>query len=215
MIKLHQFPAAFGLPNASPFCMKVETYLRLADLEYEIANIMDPGKGPKGKAPFITDRDNIIPDSHFILKYLKKTYGDPLGDGTSEEENRTHHMLARMMEERLYFALVYIRWIQAENAPLVCDAFFSTMPSLIRKPFFKMIQKRVHKNLIAQGIARHTQAEIEDLAIEDLLVVSQILGTKAYFGGLKPREIDAVAWSFIANIIQPPTKSRSAKRLWS
>lgn len=32
MIKLHQLAPAFGLPNASPFCMKVETYLRMAGL---------------------------------------------------------------------------------------------------------------------------------------------------------------------------------------
>ena len=32
MIKLFQFPPAFGLPNASPFCMKLETWLRMAGL---------------------------------------------------------------------------------------------------------------------------------------------------------------------------------------
>ncbi len=32
MIVLYQFPPAFGLPNASPFCMKLETWLRMAQL---------------------------------------------------------------------------------------------------------------------------------------------------------------------------------------
>lgn len=36
MIKLYQFEPAFGLANASPFCMKLETYLRMADLPFEI-----------------------------------------------------------------------------------------------------------------------------------------------------------------------------------
>jgi hypothetical protein len=31
-IVLHQFYRSFGLPNASPFCMKLETYLRMAEL---------------------------------------------------------------------------------------------------------------------------------------------------------------------------------------
>ena len=35
MIKLYQFKRTFGLPNMSPFCMKVETWLRMAGLEYE------------------------------------------------------------------------------------------------------------------------------------------------------------------------------------
>ena len=31
MIKLFQFEPAFGLANASPFCMKLETYLRMGE----------------------------------------------------------------------------------------------------------------------------------------------------------------------------------------
>jgi hypothetical protein len=37
LITLHQFAPAFGLPNASPFCMKLETYLRMAGLPCETA----------------------------------------------------------------------------------------------------------------------------------------------------------------------------------
>jgi len=32
MIKLYQFPTAWGLPNPSPFCMKLEVYMRLAEI---------------------------------------------------------------------------------------------------------------------------------------------------------------------------------------
>jgi len=38
VIKLYQFAPAFGLPNASPFCMKMETYLRMAGLPFELVN---------------------------------------------------------------------------------------------------------------------------------------------------------------------------------
>ncbi len=38
MIKLFQFAPAFGLPNASPFCMKLETYLRMAGLPFQLVN---------------------------------------------------------------------------------------------------------------------------------------------------------------------------------
>ncbi len=53
MIKLYQFDPAFGLPNASPFCMKLETYLRMAQLPFEIepATLQAFNKAPKGKMP--------------------------------------------------------------------------------------------------------------------------------------------------------------------
>ena len=78
MIKLYQFRPAFGLPNASPFCMKVENYLRMAGLAYECPRGADMRKAPKGKMPYIEDEGSLIADSSFIIDHLKRKYGDPL-----------------------------------------------------------------------------------------------------------------------------------------
>ena len=74
MIKLCQFPPAFGLPNASPFCMKLETWLRMAGLPYECPRGADLRKAPKGKFPYIEDDGVVIADSSFIIDYLTKKY---------------------------------------------------------------------------------------------------------------------------------------------
>ena len=42
MIKLYSFPPLDGLPSASPFCVKVEAYLRMAGIPYEIRKMIDP-----------------------------------------------------------------------------------------------------------------------------------------------------------------------------
>ena len=81
MIKLHQFAPAFGLPNASPFCMKVETYLRMAGLPYELVNSGDIFRAPKKKLPFIDDGGELVADSSFIIDHLKSRHGDPLDGG--------------------------------------------------------------------------------------------------------------------------------------
>src|SRR5215467_2268822 len=75
MIKLYQFNPAWGLPNPSPFCMKVETYLRMVGLPYEVVNGAMPFKAPKKKLPYIEDGAQVVADSGFIVDYLKKTYG--------------------------------------------------------------------------------------------------------------------------------------------
>ncbi len=207
MIVLHQFPRAFGIPNASPFCMKVETYLRLAGLEYRIEPLVNPARAPKGKAPYIVDGHKTISDSHFIIKYLKETYGDQLNKDMSTEERVYTHTISRMVEEHLYFAIMYIRWIPPENAVTVRETYFSTLPSLLRGFVFRWQQKNTLKGLLAQGIGRHNIKDIEQLAIEDLEALSALLGDRYFFGGARPREIDCTTWSFIANIINPPFKS--------
>jgi len=77
MIHLYQFAPVWGIPNLSVFCVKLETYLRMANLSYEKHSTV-PFKAPKGKLPFIEDQGNKIADSRFIIDYLKKTYGDRL-----------------------------------------------------------------------------------------------------------------------------------------
>lgn len=204
MIQLHQFPKAFGLPNPSPFCVKVETYLRLAGLEYEIVEVSNPSKAPKGKCPFIVDGDTIVADSHFILAYLKRKYGDPLGEGLSDVDRAYHHAIARMIEDHLYFPLLYTRWVLPENADIVRDQFFGSMPKLVRGVIFGMVQKSTRKRIESQGCGGHERHEIEQLAIEDINALSTILGDDDFFGGDTPREIDCVAWGTIANTLVEP-----------
>ena len=57
-MKLFQPKRAFGLPNPSAFCVKLETYLRMAQIDYELA-IGDPRDAPKGKVPWI-DADGLV-----------------------------------------------------------------------------------------------------------------------------------------------------------
>ena len=78
MIILHQFPPAFDLPNASPFCMKLELYLRMAGLPYRNRYTLELHRAPKGKLPWIDDDGTTVADSGFIIEYLKGKYGDPL-----------------------------------------------------------------------------------------------------------------------------------------
>ena len=56
-IRLFQFPRMFSVPNLSPFCCKLETWLRIAGIPYEVVDTPNPRNAPKGKLPFIEDGD--------------------------------------------------------------------------------------------------------------------------------------------------------------
>ena len=204
MITLHQFRRAFGLPNASPFCMKVETYLRLAKIDYQHADLDNPGKAPKKLAPFIVDNDRTIADSTLILQYLRETYGDPLSDGLDARTLAYHHAIERMCEEHLYFAVLYERWLRPENWHHVREAFFAPIPAAVRPLMFKFVQRSLRKRLWQQGMGRHSQEEREDLAIADIQALADILGDAAYFGGDRPRQVDCVTLGFLANLVRGP-----------
>ncbi len=71
IITLYEFPRIWGLPNASPFCLKLETYLRLAKIPYETKFVMNPKKAPKAKLPAIKIEDKKLGDSELIIDFLK------------------------------------------------------------------------------------------------------------------------------------------------
>ena len=91
MIKLHQFPRFFGLPNASPFCVKVECWLRMTDMEYHNVWVTNPSSLPKGKAPVIEHDGRLIADSTFIIEYLREHFSPHLDAHLSAREHAAAH----------------------------------------------------------------------------------------------------------------------------
>jgi glutathione S-transferase len=207
MIKLYQFKPAWGLPNPSPFCMKVETYLRMAGLSYGVINGAVPFKAPKKKLPYIEDETQLVADSGFILEYLKKTYGDPLDADLSEADRVIAHALRRLFEENLYWVALYSRWIEESIYLETKRVFFGAIPPILRELVAGRVRKGIRKALYAQGTGRHSRDEIYDIGKADLTAVSVWLGEKPFFIGATATSVDAIAYAFLANILVPPLKS--------
>lgn len=104
-IKLFQFPRMFGIPNVSPFCCKLETWLRIARVPYEVVDTGDPRKAPKGKLPFIEDAGVRIGDSSLIVDHLVKTRGVDPDARLSASQRATALLVQRMLEEHYAFFL--------------------------------------------------------------------------------------------------------------
>jgi len=208
MLELHQFSPHFGLPNASPFCMKVEAFLRLAGIEYKSVAVTNPAKGPNGKAPWIVDNGETIPGSRFIIEYLNRKHGYPVRNGLDKEQLALHHAITRMLDESTYWGVVYERWILKENAALTRDTLLEFIPNPLRKLVFALARRSVKSALHGQGTGRLSCEEIVTLAKHDIDALSGLLGDKPYFGGDKPAEIDATTIAYIANFITPKISSK-------
>lgn len=207
MIKLYQFKPAFGLPNASPFCMKVETYLRMAGLPYECPRGADLRKAPKGKLPYIEDGDTRIADSAFIIAYLKQTYGDKLDAHLSAREHAQALALRRLMEEHLYWAAIYTRWIEDGGFARTREVFFDGMPAPLKQIVPHLARRAMRQELHGHGMGRHSREEIYAIGCQDIVALAHSLGDQPYFMGAQPSSLDATAYAFIANLLWVPLAS--------
>ena len=198
-IEFYTFTPQFNLRNASPFCLKLETYLALANINHTRHEIMDPRKAPKAKMPYIVDDGVEIGDSELIISHLKAKYGDPLGEGLTDEQRSTSHALCVMLAERYYWAaMIYPRWVKKDHHDLMTQTWFGAIPKPLRGLITKKIFKDMKRIAEAQGVAKHTEAEIYALALADIKALEDQLGDKDFMLDDKPRELDASAYAFLA-----------------
>lgn len=208
MIKLYKFGPIGDICDASPFCVKVESYLRMANLPYEsLTGAQYLRQAPKRKLPYIEDNGNLIADSSFILNYLRKTYGDTLDGGLSAEEKAVAHAFGKMIEENLYWVLVHARWKLDHNWAILKNTFFSGIPFPLNNIIAIIARKDVMSALYKHGMGRHSDAEITEIGKRDLQALSDFLGDKHYFLGDKPCSLDAVAYGILVQMIRLETFS--------
>jgi glutathione S-transferase len=190
MITIYGGKPMFGLPNPSPFVIKAYILLKMAGLSYDIAEASFR-KAPKGKVPYILDDGLLLGDTHFIRKHIEKKYGFDFDKGHGAQALAVATGAERMAEERIYWTIVYERWMIDENFERGPAKFFDAAPAPIR-PFVRaMIKRQVKKALWAQGTSRHSYPEILALARTDLNALSEILSGKPWLLGDAPCGADA------------------------
>ncbi|MFT4825847.1 MAG: glutathione S-transferase [Halioglobus sp.] len=108
MITLCMLPAAFGLRNPSPFCLKIKMALIHLNIDLDIVTVSDPRKAPKGKMPWLVD-GVVIPDSELIIEHLDKTTNGGFYGDLSAQEIATGTAFTRLAEDHLYWMMVAAR----------------------------------------------------------------------------------------------------------
>ena len=71
----YHLPGRWGLVSVSPFCLKLDAFLRMTGIPHRSVTAATPFAGPKKKAPWIEHEGRKIGDSTLIILYLKERFG--------------------------------------------------------------------------------------------------------------------------------------------
>ena len=207
MIKVHKFGPAFGLPDASPFVMKVETYLRIAGQKYEVVT-GDVRKAPRKQLPFVDIDGKVMPDSTAIVDYLEAARSEKLDAHLDASQRAVALAFKSMLEEHLYFGLLFMRWSTDDGwavfEPSLRDMLGKMgVPSLLRGMVAGSARKYTMGRTAAQGIGRQPRAEVVGTCNKLVDALAEQLGDKAYFCGDRPTTYDATVYAFAAGALCP------------
>jgi glutathione S-transferase len=216
-VQLYAFGPALGLPDLSPFCTKAITYLKMTEIPADIL-IGDPRKSPKGKMPFMDLNGEFISDTRFMVQRLQEHFPEQALPTPQGQKRVLATALQSLLEEHLYFLLLYFRWQNDEGWKIYKKEIESVLknagvPSIVAPILSPRLRKGVLKSLFMQGTGRHSETELLDIAEEHFEALSLQLGDNDYLLGEQPHCLDASAWAMLAHVALVPFSSPLKERL--
>ena len=197
-LRLFAFGSGWGVPfeTAAPFPLKLATWLRMAEIPYEFVIANDPGKGPKGKSPWIEHGSVRMGDSSLIIEYLEKHFGIDLDTQLDAQQRALAISVQRMLEEHYHQCFEHQLFF-GQGAESRLQEFAATMPIPISWLLPTVLKRTFTTQLYARGMGRHSEEVIIAQGKEDLDALSVLLGDQTYFLGDQPSSIDACVFGFL------------------
>jgi len=115
VVYLYQFPRCPTLPNISPKCLQLETWLKLHGIKYENINHNGKLRSKRGFLPFVELNGEEISDSDLIVKNLAQKYEKEMDEGLTNEQRNIQHAMVQMVDKHLHGAFLHWASRSAED----------------------------------------------------------------------------------------------------
>ncbi len=193
MVTLYQFPTAFDLPlSVSPYCAKVEAYLRLTGREYQ-TEVGVVFKSPNRKVPYLRLPDgSMMADSGDIIARLEQE-GPALDGSLSREERADSKHLIGLAQDHLYFGVLHSRFGPEDGWTHQRPTVQAMVPSLLGWALVPIIRKSQLSVCAKAGHVDHESSVERSLPV--LRELSDLLSDgRAFLLGEQPHVVDCAVF---------------------
>jgi glutathione S-transferase len=206
VVYLYQFPPAATVPNISPYCLKVETWLRMTKIPYENVPCKVSLRSKEGMLPFVELNGTELYDSSFIIRDLAKHFNKK--ENITAAQAGAARAFEQMMEFNTSFSYAQIRYVEKSHE-LLSEKVLGVKLPLLFQLFMpaRMMRNSMRSKLFNHGIGRHTRDEVVAIGLDDLRAISDYLGDKKYMNGDEPTRVDATLFGHLVQILYVPLDS--------
>merc|ERR1712242_621204 len=206
-VYLFQFTRSPQIPSISPFCLKLESWLKLHGIKYQNVDHKCKHRSKKGMLPFIELNGEEIADSNMIIETLSKKFDKEMPAELTQDQKNVQHAMVAMVENHLHWTIVYWKSKDVDNILKgyklnLQSAIGSKAPASLLNFYFKYtFCRKGLKKVRSNGMGVHTNEEIENFGKKDLLTLSEMLGEKEFFFGSEPAMLDLVVFSQVGQLV--------------
>jgi len=199
-VTVHGYGPAFGLPDLSPFVLKVLYYVRAQGFPLRTV-VSSSRKSPRAKLPFVEVNGSQICDSRVIIQSLESIHPQPMNAWMSDADRARARPIQSMIEEHLYFITLCGRWVYEDGYAVLHPVLTSYLqqtgvPAFLATTVAKLIRKSVVKQAYAQGAGRLSREEHRALAADIFAALDHALGDKPFMLGDRPCTLDCTVGAF-------------------
>jgi len=193
---LKQCPRGRKTPCIAPFPLKLETFLRVHKIKYELDF---NGHEPKlYGSPWIKFNTEDITDSQNVVVFLIDTYGIQSERKLSADQRAMSTAYTHLLENHLYWGIALWRWVY-DGARSLKE--IQLLPKKIQE-LIPDVCRTVAQAAWFHGIGKMTPAEVKKAVLKDLASLSEFLGEKEYFlDTVVPTELDCTAFGMLAQFL--------------
>jgi len=197
-IRLFAYGSGWGVPfeTAAPFPLKLATWLRMAEVPFDVVVENDTSKGPKGKSPWIEWDGSRMGDSTLIIQHVAERLNIDLDAHLDARQRAVGVAIQRMLEEHYHqcfeHQLFFGRGCTDRIAEFQRSVGFPVsllLPTLIRRGFSRQLH--------ARGMGRHDESTILAQGKQDLDALAELIGDQPHVLGDRPCSLDACVFGFL------------------
>eukprot|EP01083_Nonionella_stella_P016781 46844_1 len=208
---LHMFYSwPLPTPHPSPACAKMIAYFEYNKIDYILDHKM-PSHPHTTKAPWITYRNEHVPDSNMIIKYIasnKSLNNIDMDHHLNKLQKATSNAFKALIEDCLYFIILYRRWCTEENSnvyiPMLLQNVKMRIPSILKSFIASKIRQTIIDMTWAQGTSRLQANDIYEKGEEVVESVLTCMGDNKFFFGDKLSSVDLSIYGHIGGMYQVP-----------
>jgi len=193
---LKQCPRGRKTPCIAPFPLKLETFLRVHKIAYDLDF---NGHEPKlYGSPWIRLNTEDITDSQSVIRSVIDTYDIKVEKGLTPEQQSMAIAYSHLLENHLYWGIALWRWVydgarSLKEVQLLPPKTQALIPDVC---------KTVEQAAWFHGIGKMSPEDVRKAVIDDLKSLSEFLGKKKFFLNTEvPTELDCTAFGMLAQFL--------------
>ncbi|EYC28411.1 hypothetical protein Y032_0007g3213 [Ancylostoma ceylanicum] len=206
-VYLYQFPRSKALPNVSPFCLKVETFIKANKIPYEVCPVR-MSRSEYGLLPFIELNGEHIADSQIIINRLIEHFN--VKSLSSPRDQAVARAVDRMADSHT----VLHQFKVIENTDEFMSLILPDMgcPSAlvpILTPAASFIMRGKAMKRIAAGIGMMSSENYRYLLKKDYDAFQSLLGEQKFLFGDHITAADCTVFGQLATTLYIPSSSHA------